>query len=120
MRCCSVVRDSAGHGAELSGLLCRGLERQDQVLIVQDEAVAGQAHALLQWVQDSAAWSAGLAAEAALLWVTADAGRGISAAEARPLQQLLSIAYQDENSCADAACGTAASHVQTAGLLTAQ
>ena len=38
--------------------------------------MAGQAHALLQWLADSPAWSAQLQSEAHLLWAAADRARG--------------------------------------------
>lgn len=38
--------------------------------------MAGQAHALLEWLRHSSAWSAQLHAEAQLLWAAADSARG--------------------------------------------
>ncbi len=55
----------------------------------QEEAVVGQAHALLQWLRNSPAWSAELHAEVQLLWAAADAACGAGSAQVRRLQAQL-------------------------------
>lgn len=51
--------------------------------------MVGQAHALLQWLRNSPAWSAELHAEVQLLWAAADAACGAGPAQVRRLQAQL-------------------------------